>query len=85
MRATSNYRLEAAKNTLYRFWLETRPHNPLPKAALDVRAVNRSRRERLTVKDTENNRMNQQAEPFLKDAQDLARSMLHAGPRLASA
>ncbi|RFU45932.1 xanthine dehydrogenase small subunit [Paraburkholderia sp. DHOC27] len=39
MRATSNYRLEAAKNTLYRFWLETRPHNPLPKAALDVRAV----------------------------------------------
>jgi xanthine dehydrogenase small subunit len=39
MRATSNYRLEAAKNTLYRFWLETRPHNPLPKSALDVRAV----------------------------------------------
>ena len=39
MRATSNYRLEAAKNTLYRFWLETRPHNPLPKGALDVRAV----------------------------------------------
>ena len=39
MRATSNYRLDAAKNTLYRFWLETRPHNPLPKSALDVRAV----------------------------------------------
>ncbi|RDK00691.1 xanthine dehydrogenase small subunit [Paraburkholderia lacunae] len=39
MRATSNYRLEAAKNTLYRFWLETRPTNPLPKSALDVRAV----------------------------------------------
>ena len=39
MRATSDYRVEAAKNTLYRFWLETRPHNPLPKAALDVRAV----------------------------------------------
>jgi xanthine dehydrogenase small subunit len=39
MRATSNYRLEAAKNTLYRFWLETRPNNPLPKSALDVRAV----------------------------------------------
>jgi xanthine dehydrogenase small subunit len=39
MRATSNYRLESAKNTLYRFWLETRPHNPLPKSALDVRAV----------------------------------------------
>jgi len=39
MRATSDYRLEAAKNTLYRFWLETRPHNPLPKNLLDVRAV----------------------------------------------
>ncbi|NKJ48557.1 xanthine dehydrogenase small subunit [Burkholderia sp. SG-MS1] len=39
MRATSDYRLEAAKNTLYRFWLETRAHNPLPKSALDVRAV----------------------------------------------
>ncbi|MFM0381842.1 xanthine dehydrogenase small subunit [Paraburkholderia dipogonis] len=39
MRATSSYRLEAAKNTLYRFWLETRPNNPLPKSALDVRAV----------------------------------------------
>jgi xanthine dehydrogenase small subunit len=39
MRATSNYRLEAAKNTLYRFWLETRPHDPLPRSSLDVRAV----------------------------------------------
>jgi xanthine dehydrogenase small subunit len=39
MRATSDYRLEAAKNTLYRFWLETRPHNPLLPGALDVRAV----------------------------------------------
>jgi xanthine dehydrogenase small subunit len=39
MRATSDYRLEAAQNTLYRFWLETRPHDPLPKATLDVRAV----------------------------------------------
>ncbi|WP_233828384.1 xanthine dehydrogenase small subunit [Paraburkholderia sp. ZP32-5] len=39
MRATSDYRLESAKNTLYRFWLETRPHNPLPKNLLDVRAV----------------------------------------------
>ncbi|CAB3638534.1 xanthine dehydrogenase small subunit [Paraburkholderia rhynchosiae] len=39
MRATSNYRLEAAKNTLYRFWLETRPNDPLPKSSLDVRAV----------------------------------------------
>src|SRR5579864_2283067 len=39
MRATDTYRLDAAKNTLYRFWLETRPHDPLPKEALDVRAV----------------------------------------------
>jgi xanthine dehydrogenase small subunit len=39
MRASSDYRLEAAKNTLYRFWLETRPQQPLPKSALDVRAV----------------------------------------------
>jgi xanthine dehydrogenase small subunit len=39
MRATSDYRLEAAKNTLYRFWLETRTHQPLAKSALDVRAV----------------------------------------------
>ncbi|MGF6371218.1 xanthine dehydrogenase small subunit [Paraburkholderia sp. RAU6.4a] len=39
MRASSDYRLESAKNTLYRFWLETRAHQPLPKSALDVRAV----------------------------------------------
>ncbi|MBC8746697.1 MULTISPECIES: xanthine dehydrogenase small subunit [Paraburkholderia] len=39
MRASSDYRLESAKNTLYRFWLETRAHQPLPKCALDVRAV----------------------------------------------
>ncbi|HTH59915.1 MAG TPA: xanthine dehydrogenase small subunit [Paraburkholderia sp.] len=39
LRASRDYRLEAAKNTLYRFWLETRPHDPLPKAALDVRAI----------------------------------------------
>jgi len=39
MRATSDYRLQAAQNTLYRFWLETRPHDPLAKSALDVRAV----------------------------------------------
>ncbi|MGF6443359.1 xanthine dehydrogenase small subunit [Paraburkholderia youngii] len=39
VRATSDYRLEAAKNTLYRFWLETRAREPLPKSALDVRAV----------------------------------------------
>jgi len=42
MRASSDYRLEAAKNTLHRFWLETRPDNPLPKSALDVRAVTAS-------------------------------------------
>ncbi|WP_321948533.1 xanthine dehydrogenase small subunit [Paraburkholderia sp. J10-1] len=39
MRATSDYRLEAAKNTLYRFWLETRPHNPLAPQAINVRNV----------------------------------------------
>ncbi|SDB82558.1 xanthine dehydrogenase small subunit [Paraburkholderia lycopersici] len=39
MRATSDYRLEAAKNTLYRFWLETRAHNPLAPQALNVRNV----------------------------------------------
>ncbi|MGF6409803.1 xanthine dehydrogenase small subunit [Paraburkholderia sp. MM5482-R1] len=39
MRASSDYRLEAAKNTLFRFWLETRARQPLPKSALDVRAV----------------------------------------------
>ena len=32
MRASSDYRLETAKSLLYRFWLETRPHDPLPKA-----------------------------------------------------
>ncbi len=39
MRASSAYRLETAKGLLYRFWLETRPHDPLPKHALDVRAI----------------------------------------------
>ncbi|WP_028231461.1 xanthine dehydrogenase small subunit [Paraburkholderia mimosarum] len=39
MRATSEYRLEAAKNTLYRFWLETRAHDPLAPQALNVRNV----------------------------------------------
>ena len=39
MRASSGYRLDVAKNTLYRYWLETRAHDPLPKAALDVRAL----------------------------------------------
>ena len=89
MRATSDYRLEVAKNLLYRFWLETRPNDPLPKSALDVRAVAaacaRSQRQRApdASKDTENTTMNQQAEPFLKDLQ--ARRRRHPGPRLASA
>jgi xanthine dehydrogenase small subunit len=39
MRASSAYRLETAKSLLYRFWLETRAHDPLPKHALDVRAI----------------------------------------------
>ncbi len=39
MRASSGYRLETAKSLLYRFWLETRPHNPLAKSKLDVRAI----------------------------------------------
>ncbi|SAL16356.1 FAD-binding molybdopterin dehydrogenase [Caballeronia terrestris] len=39
MRASSNYRLDTAKSLMYRFWLETRPHDPLPKHALDVRAI----------------------------------------------
>jgi len=39
MRASSDYRLDTAKSLLYRFWLETRPHNPLDKSKLDVRAI----------------------------------------------
>ncbi|AOK28937.1 FAD-binding molybdopterin dehydrogenase [Burkholderia singularis] len=39
MRATSAYRLATAKNLLYRFWLETRPHDPLPASAVNVRAT----------------------------------------------
>lgn len=39
MRATSDYRLLSAQNLLYRFWLETRPVNPLPPEALNVRLV----------------------------------------------
>ncbi|RDU95975.1 xanthine dehydrogenase small subunit [Trinickia dinghuensis] len=39
MRATSDYRLQTAQNLLYRFWLETRPHDPLPPEALNVRLV----------------------------------------------
>ena len=39
MRASSDYRLDTAKSLLYRFWLETRPHGPLDKSKLDVRAI----------------------------------------------
>jgi xanthine dehydrogenase small subunit len=39
MRATSDYRLQTAQNLLYRFWLETRPNDPLPPQALNVRLV----------------------------------------------
>lgn len=39
MRATNTYRLEAARNLLYRFWLETRPDAPLAPEALNVRCV----------------------------------------------
>ena len=39
MRATNVYRLESAQNVLYRFWLETRPNDPLPPEALSVRLV----------------------------------------------
>lgn len=36
MRATEQTRMQSAQNLLYRFYLETRPENPLPKSALDV-------------------------------------------------
>ncbi len=39
MRATSGYRLDVAKNLLYRFWLETRAQDPLPPSAVNVREV----------------------------------------------
>ena len=39
MRATDEYRLQTAQNLLYRFWLETRPNDPLPPQALNVRMV----------------------------------------------
>jgi xanthine dehydrogenase small subunit len=39
MRATSAYRLQSARNLLYRFWLETRLSDPLPADAVNVRAV----------------------------------------------
>lgn len=36
MRATSDYRLAAAANLLYRFYLETRPRDPLPAREISV-------------------------------------------------
>lgn len=36
MRASQHYRLQAAQNLLYRFWLETRPNAPLRTDELDV-------------------------------------------------
>jgi xanthine dehydrogenase small subunit len=36
MRASSAYRLRTAQNLLYRYWLETRPVDPLPAQALRV-------------------------------------------------
>ena len=36
MRSSANYRGRAAANLLYRFYLQTRLQNPLPKAQLDV-------------------------------------------------
>lgn len=39
MRASSGYRMQAAQNLLRRFWLETRPDNPLPRVAVNAFAV----------------------------------------------
>jgi xanthine dehydrogenase small subunit len=39
MRASADYRLQAARNLLQRFWLETRRENPLPASALSVWSV----------------------------------------------
>ena len=36
MRASAGYRLQVAQNLLRRFWLETRPHDPLPESAVSV-------------------------------------------------
>ncbi|HZF81226.1 MAG TPA: xanthine dehydrogenase small subunit, partial [Rubrivivax sp.] len=36
MRASSRYRMQVAQNLLRRFWLETRPGDPLPEAAVNV-------------------------------------------------
>jgi xanthine dehydrogenase small subunit len=39
MRASSAYRLMAAQNLLRRFWLETRPQDPLPREAVNAFAL----------------------------------------------
>ncbi len=39
MRASAGYRLQVARNLLQRFWLETRPVDPLPPNALSVWSV----------------------------------------------
>ena len=36
MRASAGYRLQVAQNLLRRFWLETRPLDPLPESAVNV-------------------------------------------------
>jgi xanthine dehydrogenase small subunit len=36
MRASRGYRLQVAQNLLRRFWLETRPVDPLPEVATSV-------------------------------------------------
>jgi xanthine dehydrogenase small subunit len=42
MRASSSYRMQAARNLLRRYWLETRPDNPLPATAVNAFAVRAS-------------------------------------------
>jgi xanthine dehydrogenase small subunit len=42
MRASSDYRMQAARNLLRRYWLETRPGNPLPAEAVNAFAVRAS-------------------------------------------
>jgi xanthine dehydrogenase small subunit len=39
MRASSAYRIQTAQNLLRRFWLETRPDNPLPPEAVNAFAA----------------------------------------------
>ena len=39
MRASAAYRQKVAQNLLWRFWLETRPHDPLPATATQVFAL----------------------------------------------